>query len=102
MTPTGNKAKGWISKRTKQEKKDAKFSKKGHFLPPDTHIYVCVLGGKNCLFLIKFDMLCFLGSSDFPAHKTMKFYQWLSNPYESDQVNMWWNFSESEQMVCAI
>ena len=40
-----------------KKKKDAKFSKKGHFLPPDTHIYVCVLGGKNCLFLIKFDML---------------------------------------------
>ena len=27
-----------------------KFPKNKHFLPPDTHTYVCVLGGKKCYF----------------------------------------------------
>ena len=44
-------------KKTKQ----AKFSKKPeHFLPPDTHTYVCVSGGKKCSFFEKFGVLCFL------------------------------------------
>ena len=36
-----------------------KFPKNKHFLPPDTHTYVCVSGGKKCLFFRNFDMLCF-------------------------------------------
>ena len=36
------------------------FLKSKHFLPPDTHIYACVWGGKKCLFFGKFDVLCFL------------------------------------------
>ena len=36
------------------------FPKSKHFLPPDTHIYACVWGGKKCLFFGKFDVLCFL------------------------------------------
>ena len=36
------------------------FPKNEHFLPPDTHTYVCVSGGKKCSFFGKFDMLCFL------------------------------------------
>ena len=33
------------------------FPKNEHFLPPDTHTYVCVSGGKKCLFLEKFGVL---------------------------------------------
>ena len=36
------------------------FLKNQHFLPPDTHTYVCVLGGKKCSFFGKFGALCFL------------------------------------------
>ena len=32
----------------------AKFSEKLHFLPPDMHMYMCVSGGKKCLFFGKF------------------------------------------------
>ena len=35
--------------------KHAKISdRKTHFLPPDTHAYVCVSGGKKCLFFGNF------------------------------------------------
>ena len=33
------------------------------FLPPDTHTYVCVSGGKKCLFFWKFGVFCFLVTS---------------------------------------
>ena len=36
------------------------FAKNEHFLPPDTNIYLCVSGGKKCLFFGKFGVLCFL------------------------------------------
>ena len=36
------------------------FSRNEHFLPPDTQTYVCVSGGKKCLFFGKFGVLCFL------------------------------------------
>ena len=36
------------------------FPKNEHFLPPDTHTYVCVSGGKKCSFFGKFSVLCFL------------------------------------------
>ena len=35
------------------------FPKNEH-LPPDTYTYVCVPGGKKCLFYGKFGVLCFL------------------------------------------
>ena len=34
--------------------------RKKYFLPPDTHTYVCVSGGKKCSFFGKFGVLCFL------------------------------------------
>ena len=34
-------------------KKHAKFPEKENFLLPDTHKYLCVLGGKKCLFFGK-------------------------------------------------
>ena len=37
-----------------------KFPKNKHFLPPDMHTYVCVSGGKKCLFFGNFGVLCFL------------------------------------------
>ena len=36
------------------------FPKNEHFLPLDTHTYVCVSGGKKCSFFGKFGALCFL------------------------------------------
>ena len=36
------------------------FSENQHFLPPDTHTYVCVSGGNKCSFFGKFGVLCFL------------------------------------------
>ena len=36
------------------------FPKTEHFLPPDTHTYVCVSGFKKCLFFEKFGVICFL------------------------------------------
>ena len=39
------------------------FLKNEHFLPPDTHTYVCVSGGKKCSFFGKFGVLCFLETS---------------------------------------
>ena len=36
------------------------FPKNEHFLPPDTHTYVCVTGGKKCSFFGKSGVLCFL------------------------------------------
>ena len=65
----GIKAKGWISERVFQENKASQIFRKTnisyplirkHFLPPDTHTYVCVLGGKKCSFFGKFSVLCFL------------------------------------------
>ena len=41
------------------------FSKNEHFLPPDTHTYVCVSGGKKCSFLGKIGMLRFLANTRF-------------------------------------
>ena len=41
------------------------FPKKEHFLPPDTHRYVCVSGGKKCSFFGKFGVLCVLITSVF-------------------------------------
>ena len=37
-----------------------KFQKNKTLLPPDTHTYVFVSGGKKCLFFGNFGMLCFL------------------------------------------
>ena len=60
----GNNANGPISKRVFQEKKARQISRKNeHFLPRDTHTYMCVSGGKKGSFFEKFDMLCFLKTS---------------------------------------
>ena len=41
--------------------KHAKFSEKGTFVTPlYAHTHVCVSGGKKCLFLREFGVLCFL------------------------------------------
>ena len=45
--------------------KYAKFYEKRHFLPPDRHTYVCVSGGKECLFFGKFGVLCFFWNTHF-------------------------------------
>ena len=40
-----------------QKQSMSNFPKNEHFLPPDTHIYVCVSGGEKCLYLGKFGVL---------------------------------------------
>ena len=54
------KQKGQSQKGCYKKTKQAKFSKKKYFLPPDTLICVCVSGGKECSFFGKFGVLCFL------------------------------------------
>ena len=49
-----------ISKRVLQENKAHHFPKNEHFLPSDTHTYICVSGGKKSSFLGKFGVTCFL------------------------------------------
>ena len=56
-----NKAKGRISKRVFQESKACQnFRKTNISYPRDTHTYVCISGGKKCLFSGNFGVLCFL------------------------------------------
>ena len=58
------KVKGRISKRVfARNRSMPNFPKKEHFLPPDTHTYVCVSGGKKCSFFEKFAVLCLLETS---------------------------------------
>ena len=38
------------------------FPENEHFLPPDTHTYVCVSGGKKYSFFVKFGALCSFGT----------------------------------------
>ena len=60
----GNKTKERILKRVFQENKARQNRPKNdNFLPPNTQKYVCVSGGKKCLFFGKFGMLCFLETS---------------------------------------
>ena len=55
------KGKGRISKRVFRENEARQiFRKNKHFLPPDTHTYVCASGVKGCSFFVKFLVLCFL------------------------------------------
>ena len=56
----GNKAKGRISKRVFQGNKARQIFQKSNVFPPDTHMWVCILRCKKCLFLGKFVVPCFL------------------------------------------
>ena len=57
----GNKANRAILKTGVSRKQSTQnFSKNEHFLPTDTHTYVCVSGGKKCSLFEKFCVLCFL------------------------------------------
>ena len=46
--------------RDKKKKSTPSFPINEHFLPPDSHIYVCVTEGKKYSFFGKFGVLCFL------------------------------------------
>ena len=52
--------KGESQKRCFKKAKHAKFSEKRTFLPPDTHTYLCVSGGKKRSFFGKLGVLFFL------------------------------------------
>ena len=43
-----------------RKQRTSNFPKNEHFLPPDTHTYLCISGGKKCLFFGKFVVLYFL------------------------------------------
>ena len=49
----------------KKKQTTPNFPKNEHFLPLDTHTYVCVSGGKKCSFFRKFGLLCFLETPVF-------------------------------------
>ena len=56
----GNKPKRRILKRVFQGKQSTpSFPKNEHFLPSDTHTYVCGSGTKKCSFFGKFGVLFF-------------------------------------------
>ena len=56
----GSKAKGNFKTGVSRKQSTPNFPKNEHLLPPDTHTYVCVSGGKKCWFSEKFGGLCFL------------------------------------------
>ena len=49
-----------LKKGVSRKQSTPNFPKNKHFLPPDTHTYLCVSGGKKCSFFGKFDVLCLL------------------------------------------
>ena len=51
------------------------FPKNEHFLPHDTHLHVCVSGGKKCSFCGKFDVLCFLVTA-VGRFALLPYYRW--------------------------
>ena len=65
----------------------SKFPKNKHFLPPDTHTYVCISGGKKYLFFGNFDVLC------FPETPVLRFallpYYERSNSIDLKQKSRW-------------
>ena len=75
----GNKAKVRISKWV--------FWKNEHFLPPDTHMCVCVSRGKNCSLFGKFDVLCFLETPVFRF--AILPYYWLFKPKQKTKQKVW-------------
>ena len=83
----GNKAKGRISKRVFQENKARQiFRKNERFLPPDTHAYVCVSGGKNIRFCGKFGVLCFL-ETPFLRFGLLPYYRRIAVTFSKIQEN---------------
>ena len=55
-----NKAKGESQNGVSRKQSTPDFPKNEYFLPPGTHMYVCVSGSKKCSFFGKFGVLCFL------------------------------------------
>ena len=49
-----------ISKRVSRKQSTPNFLKNEHFLPPDTHTYVCVSVGKKCLCVPGGTLACFV------------------------------------------
>ena len=61
----GNNAKWQSQNGCYKKTKHDKFLKKRIFLTPDTHMHVCISGGKKWSFFGKFGELCFLVISVF-------------------------------------
>ena len=62
------------------------FPKNEYSLPPDTHTYVCVSGGKKYSFFGKFGVLCFLETPvlRFAFNNTQPFL---------DPRSLWWHLN---------
>ena len=72
-----------------KKKSTQSFPKNEHFLPPDTHTYVCVWRGKKCLFFRKFGVLfslkhpfwdshfCFITHDIFQIYTRSSFFHYL-------------------------
>ena len=66
------------------------FPKNKHFLPPDTHTYVCVTGGKKCSFFGKSGVFCFL---ETPALRfaLLPYYPMNQNGNPRNNLTLWCN-----------
>ena len=51
------------------------FPKYEHFLPPDTHTYVCVLGGKKRSFFKRFGLISFLLKTSVSRFAHLPYYR---------------------------
>ena len=119
----GNRQKGESQSRCFKKTKHAKFSKNEHFLPPDTHTYVCVSGGKKCPFfrnlpcffflkhplwdspfcLITDDLLLNLSEMKLSASYTLQFQtRFASQMSAMKRASTSWNLFEFSSIVCEV
>ena len=72
------------------------FPKNKHFLPPDTHTYVCVSEGKKFSIIEKFCVLCFLATPVL-RFAIMPYYQRNQvKPRKSNKRKPYCKFSNKE------
>ena len=69
----------------------AKFFEKLTVLPSDTHTYVCISGGKKCLFFGKFGVLCFL-ETPVLRFALLPYYQWFASYVSSCHYQIFMNY----------
>ena len=75
----------------KAKQSTPKFPKNKYFLPPDTHMYVCVSGGKNCLLFGNFGVLCFL-ETPVLRFALLPFYR--RSVLQEEEINLFSEISE--------
>ena len=76
--------------------KHVNFVKNKHFLPPDTHTYVCVSGCKKCSFFGKFVVLCFLETPVFRFALLLYYLRFLAY-FVKFLFTLWQNEKKNKQ-----